>query len=106
MVTCTRREAMICAAAGMSLLGTRSAAQTKPEIGAGKAAAVERLPEAWSGSDGPGAAVTVTLEGARVLSQGFGAADLEHAVPISPCTVFPVASISKHFTAYAILLLA
>lgn len=38
--------------------------------------------------------------------RGYGAANLEYGLPIVPSSVFHVASISKHFTATAIVLLA
>ena len=40
-----------------------------------------------------------------VYSQGFGSAQIEYGVPVSPQTVFHVASVSKQFTAMAVLLL-
>lgn len=53
----------------------------------------------------PGAAVLV-MEGDEVLvRKGFGAADLERSLPVTPETAFRLASISKQFTAMAILLL-
>lgn len=56
-------------------------------------------------SQGAGLAVGVYRNGARAYAQGFGMADLEHATPITPRTQFAVASLSKQFTAYSILLL-
>jgi CubicO group peptidase (beta-lactamase class C family) len=41
-----------------------------------------------------------------VYTKGFGEADLETGAPITPQTIFHVASVSKQFTAYAIVLLA
>lgn len=53
----------------------------------------------------PGAAILV-MEGDRVLvRRGFGAADLEQSIPVTAETGFRLASISKQFTAMAILLL-
>src|SRR3546814_5286806 len=45
------------------------------------------------------------MDGKIVASVVAGSADLEHAAPIKPTTVFHVASLSKQFTAFAILLL-
>jgi CubicO group peptidase (beta-lactamase class C family) len=56
--------------------------------------------------DAPGAAVAVVKDGAIVYKNGFGRAHMEYDVPITPSTVFHVASISKQFTAFAIALLA
>jgi CubicO group peptidase (beta-lactamase class C family) len=54
----------------------------------------------------PGCAVGVSLDGATVLARGYGMADLEHDVSIEPDTIFEAGSVSKQFTAAAVLLLA
>jgi CubicO group peptidase (beta-lactamase class C family) len=53
----------------------------------------------------PGAAVLVEKDGKVLLRKGYGMANLEHGVPISPETVFEVGSVTKQFTAAAILML-
>jgi len=55
--------------------------------------------------DVPGASVAVIQRGQIVYSKGFGSAQIEYQVPITPTTVFHVASVSKQFTAMAVLLL-
>src|SRR5262245_4891227 len=55
---------------------------------------------------GPGCSLGVMQHGELVFSRGYGFADLEHQVPIRADTVFDIASVSKQFTAMAILLLA
>jgi CubicO group peptidase (beta-lactamase class C family) len=54
----------------------------------------------------PGAAVLVRKDGRTVLRKGYGMADLELGVPVSPDMVFRLGSITKQFTAVSILLLA
>ena len=54
---------------------------------------------------GPGAAVGVARDGALLLRRGGGLASLEHQVPIGPDTAFRIASVSKHITCAALLLL-
>jgi CubicO group peptidase (beta-lactamase class C family) len=54
----------------------------------------------------PGAAVIVVREGEVVLRKGQGLANLELGVPIEPDMVFRIGSITKQFTAVAILMLA
>ncbi|UFH55405.1 serine hydrolase [Spirosoma sp. KNUC1025] len=44
--------------------------------------------------------------GKLIYAKGFGEADVETGAPIGPETIFHVASVSKQFTAYAIVLLA
>lgn len=55
--------------------------------------------------DAPGAAVLVVYEGEVVYRKGFGQADLERATPISPSTVFDIASVSKQFAGMAVAML-
>ena len=57
-------------------------------------------------SSTPGCAVGVAIDGKRVVIKGYGSADLEHDVPIGEETIFEAGSVSKQFTAAAILLLA
>jgi CubicO group peptidase (beta-lactamase class C family) len=56
--------------------------------------------------DAPGCAVGVYRDGQIAYARGYGLADLERRVPITPRTVFDLGSTSKQFTASAILLLA
>jgi CubicO group peptidase (beta-lactamase class C family) len=56
-------------------------------------------------ADGPGCAVAVYQNGSVVLAKGYGSANLEYGVPITPATPFIVGSLSKQFTAAAIALL-
>jgi CubicO group peptidase (beta-lactamase class C family) len=54
---------------------------------------------------GPGAAVLIAKDGEVLLRKGYGLANLELGVPVRPETVFEIASVTKQFTAAAILLL-
>ncbi len=54
----------------------------------------------------PGAAVSVIRDGEIIHSRGYGYAQIEHGVPVTPRTVFHVASVSKQFTAMAVTMLA
>jgi CubicO group peptidase (beta-lactamase class C family) len=67
---------------------------------------VDALFAAWSKASTPGCALGAMQDGKIVYSRGYGLADVEHSVPITPTTVFHVASVSKQFTAFAIYLLA
>lgn len=77
-----------------------------PNEARGNANKVDELFAAWSKPDHPGCAVGVVRDGKMLYSHGYGLADIEHDVPITPATVFHVASMSKQFTAMAIYLLA
>jgi len=56
-------------------------------------------------SNTPGCAISVMEAGAPVYRRGYGMANLEYGIPITPASVFHVASVSKQFTAFAISLL-
>lgn len=56
--------------------------------------------------DGPGAAVLIRWGGETVLRKGYGMADLDLGVAIAPEHVFSIGSVTKQFTAVAILRLA
>jgi CubicO group peptidase (beta-lactamase class C family) len=60
----------------------------------------------WERNDSPGCAVAVLRKGRIVYQRGYGMADLEHGVRITPSTVFHVGSMAKQFTAVCVLLLA
>lgn len=67
---------------------------------------IDALFEPWTRSDGPGCAMAATRDGRILVERGYGMADLEQGTAIRPHTVFNMASVSKQFTAAAILLLA
>ncbi len=67
---------------------------------------IDKVFEKWNRTDSPGCAVGVYKDGQIVYEHGYGMANLNDDVPITPETVFHVASMSKQFTAASILLLA
>ncbi len=71
---------------------------------ANPAARVDALMHAYQG-DVPGAAVVVLKDGQALVAHGYGLADLEQNVAVGPTTDFRLASMTKQFTAAAILLL-
>ena len=71
-----------------------------------ESARIDRLFAEWDKPTSPGCAVGVMKDGRIIHERGYGMADLDHDVKISPTTVFHVASMSKQFTAAAILMLA
>jgi len=70
-----------------------------------KAKADSLLANSYSAT-GPGAAVIVTENGKTVYAAGRGLADVERKTPITAATHFRMASITKQFTAAAVLRLA
>jgi CubicO group peptidase (beta-lactamase class C family) len=67
---------------------------------------VDRVFEAYRGTDSPGCALGVSRNGRGVYERGYGMANLETGTPITPASIFHVASVSKQFTAMSIMLLA
>lgn len=67
---------------------------------------VDSIFASYTSAASPGCAVGVTRNGALLFAKNYGMADLEHDVPIGADTRFYIASLSKQFTAMAIVLLA
>lgn len=92
-----------------ALTGTAAVAQSKPNApGADKptGAKVDEVFARFDKPDSPGCALAVIKDGQIVLKRGYGMSNLEYGVPISPSSIFHIASISKEFTAMAIVMLA
>lgn len=71
--------------------------------------AVEKLKEEFSRqfrADGPGVAILVARDGKVLFEQGYGLGDRGSKVPVTPQTIFRIGSVTKQFTAAAILRLA
>lgn len=88
------------------LMGSISTAARSMRPTDGDAAkAIDELLNKTFKADEPGAAVIVVREGNVILRKGYGLASLELGVPIQPNMVFRLGSITKQFTASAILML-
>ncbi len=60
----------------------------------------------WAKASSPGCGIGIMQDGEVIYQQGYGMANLEYNIPITPKTSFHVASVSKQFAAMAIALLA
>lgn len=102
-----RRRIAACAAALAAALATAGAAPAQAEpaeakLGPAIAAWLDPLLKTNNFSG-----VILVAKGDRILfEQGYGYADIEHRAPNRPDTLFQIASVSKPYTAAAILLLA
>jgi CubicO group peptidase (beta-lactamase class C family) len=67
---------------------------------------VDQIFARWDRPDSPGCVLGVIKDGKFIYKKGYGMANLEHDIPISPATVFNIGSASNQFTAMSILLLA
>ncbi len=88
------------AAAALVLLAAPAQAQTDPGV------RLDSLFARWNSPESPGCAVAVAKNGQTVLARAYGSANLEHGIANTPGTVFEAGSVSKQFTAAAIVLLA
>jgi len=71
-----------------------------------EASRVDQLFDQWNRPTSPGCAVAIMQDAKIVYERGYDMADLDHNVRITPKTIFHVASMSKQFTAAAVLMLA
>jgi CubicO group peptidase (beta-lactamase class C family) len=96
-----RLDLLVLLAASLGLTPV-STARSEP---GDEAARVDQLFQQWDKPNSPGCAVAVIKGGRIVHKRGYGMADLDRGEKITPATVFHVGSISKQFTAAAVLVL-
>ena len=79
-----------------------------PRVGADSSVhgRVDRIFAQWDRTDSPGCALGVFQNGRIEYARGYGMANLELGVALSPQSVFDIGSTSKQFTAMSIMLLA
>jgi CubicO group peptidase (beta-lactamase class C family) len=77
-----------------------------PDHGAFVAAVDALAADALARGPVAGLSIAVFSRGERVLAKGYGLADVESFLPATPDTSYPIASVSKHFTAALVLRLA
>lgn len=78
-------------------------AQTLPDSVAQK---IDKIFSQWNNNNTPGVAIGVVRNDSLIYAKGYGMANLEYGIPVSPETIFHMASVSKQFAAYSIVLLA
>ncbi len=91
----------------VTLMSSALFAQTpdQTKVIAGAERAFEKLAK-LSPASAPGCAVGVSLAGRPVFEKAFGMAEIEHAIPNTPQTIFESGSVAKQFTAAAVILLS
>jgi CubicO group peptidase (beta-lactamase class C family) len=67
---------------------------------------IDALFSRWNIPTSPGCVIGVIRNDSLIYAKGYGMANLEYGIPNSPETIFHMASVSKQFTAYCIVLLA
>ena len=78
----------------------------KPRVTTDDVRAVDSLFAAYTGGAVPGASVIVIRDGDVMVRRAYGMADLERRIAATPETDYRLASVSKQFTAMAVMLLA
>ncbi len=68
--------------------------------------AIDSLFSEWDKPGSPGCALGIIQDGQLVYTKGYGLANMEYDIPITPSSVFRIGSTSKQFTAACIVLLA
>jgi CubicO group peptidase (beta-lactamase class C family) len=100
-------KSVLCSAILLLGVSAAPAVHAQDQIGAADVAGrVDKIFQKWNRTDSPGCAMAAVKDGAIVYKHAYGMADLDHNVTLTPSTVFHVASMSKQFTAAAIVLLA
>jgi CubicO group peptidase (beta-lactamase class C family) len=98
------RRARVTATAGLLLIGLCRGVIAGPH-GQKMEAAVDEVFEDLTAPGSPGCALGVYRDGQMIYAKGYGLANVEENVPITPKSVFDIGSTSKQFTAASILLL-
>ena len=99
-------RALALALVALATLATSTPGWARPPSPSETGHLVDRIFQAVTRPGAPGCAVGIEKDAHVVLTRGYGTADLEHDVPITPDTIFEAGSVSKQFTAASILLLA
>jgi CubicO group peptidase (beta-lactamase class C family) len=90
----------------LALAFQQATAQDAKQLDPALAARVDSVFVGFAAPGSPGCALGIMRDGRLVYAKGYGLANLELGVPITPATVFDLGSVSKQFTALAIVLLA
>ena len=98
-------KGFISAAVISGFLGSAVQAQTPADKSLG--AAIDKVAAAAvAAGESPGLEIAVVKNGKPLVVKGYGSANLEQHVPVSNDSVFRIGSVTKQFTAVALLLLA
>ncbi len=85
------------------IIANNGAAQSLPDSITKK---IDSIFIKWNNNTSPGGTIGIVRNDSLVYAKGYGMANLEYAVHNEPATIFHMASVSKQFTAFSIVLLA
>lgn len=66
---------------------------------------IDRIMEAYAAPDGPGASVLVMVHDSIIFKRSYGLASVKENIPVTSTTNFRLASVTKQFTAMAVMML-
>jgi CubicO group peptidase (beta-lactamase class C family) len=100
---------MLASALVLTLLGAAhpigQAAASTPNPASTQVAQIDQIFSRWNSTTLPGCTVGVSRDGRPLLSRAYGMSDLEHGIPNRTDSIIEAGSLSKQFTAAAVLLL-
>ncbi len=102
----TTTIAIVCFIAPTAFGQEKKAANVSPSPAESVTARVDKLFAEWDKPDSPGCALGIVKDGQLIYKHGYGMANLDYNIPISPQSIFNIESMAKQFTAMSILLLA
>jgi CubicO group peptidase (beta-lactamase class C family) len=86
-----------------TLFITKASAQS---LSAATIKRIDGLFQQWNSTSSPGCTIGIVRNDSLIYAKGYGMSNLEYGIINTPETIFHMASVSKQFTAYAIVLLA
>src|SRR6185436_4171676 len=89
----------------LAILVMATLAKSSLALDAQRVAQIDSLFREFSHPNAPGASVMVIHNGKPIFAKGFGLADLDKKTPCTTNTNFRLASVTKQFTAMAVLIL-
>ncbi len=89
--------------AAQTAAADRSPLAQKPEVAAALTVLDSWIAATVAQREQPGLSIGVVYDQELIWAKGYGYADLERRVPTTPSTIYRIASISKLFTATAIM---
>src|SRR2546428_1377073 len=82
-----------------SVLGQEQTATVNSSPAESVTARVDKLFAQWDKPDSPGCALGIVKDGKLIYTRGYGMANLDFNIPISPQSIFNIESMAKQFTA-------
>jgi D-alanyl-D-alanine carboxypeptidase len=102
---CLGLTASLLLAAAVCLPATARADAANPRSDEAIAAEIDRFLSPYFNPNEPGATVIVTREGKPIFRKAYGLANIEKKTPMQPEMVLRIASMTKQFTAVAVMIL-